>query len=133
MGVANNFEQSQFKKMGVALFDILLLVLLLLRVLRESCFKVRKVPNFLQNVDFEWFQFKNVDVKFSVFYLFVLGSLQVLGEIVLMLLKSRWTNVFIIEMFIFANFEQKASFEWLQFQKVGVALPEFFELLFYWY
>ena len=119
--------------MGVALFDILLLELLLLRVLRESCFKVRRVPNFLQNVDFEWFQFKNVDVKFSVFYLFVLGSLQVLGKIVLMLLKSRWTNVFIIEMFIFANFEQKASFEWLQFQKVGVALPEFFELLFYWY
>ena len=35
-------------------------------------------------------------------------------------------------MFIFANFVQKVDFDWLQFQKVGVALSKFvlFELPF---
>ena len=47
------------------------------------------------------------------------------GKIVLRLQKLRWTNIFTIEMLIFAIFVQKNDFEQSQFQKVDVALSQF--------
>ena len=38
----------------------------------------------------------------------------------------RWTNVFTIEIFIFAIFLRQIDLEQSQFQKMGVALTEFF-------
>lgn len=44
--------------------------------------------------------------------------------------KIRWTNDFTTQMFHFSNFAQKTNFEQPQFQKVDVALPEFFLFVF---
>ena len=45
---------------------------------------------------------------------------------VLKLQKARWTNIFTIEMFIFAEFVNKINFERIQSQRVGVALAKLF-------
>lgn len=48
------------------------------------------------------------------------------GKIVLKVQKLRWTNLFIIKIFIFANFEKNIDFERSQLRKMGVVLAKFY-------
>ena len=52
----------------------------------------------------------------SEFHLFELSSLLVLGETFLKHQNFRWTNIFIIEILICANFVQTINFERSQFE-----------------
>ena len=45
--------------------------------------------------------------------------------------KYIFANIFTIEVFIFAKFQQKSNFEQSEFQKLGVALANVFYLIFF--
>lgn len=47
-----------------------------------------------------------------------------LGKVVFKVQKLSWTNIFTIEIFLFASFVPNVDFE--QFQKVGLVLFEFY-------
>ena len=82
--------------------------------------------NSVQKVLFERSQFRKVGVVRILFFFELLSGVQV--KVVLKVQKFRWTNVFTNEMFIFANFVQKTGFERSQFQRMNVALSEFYLL-----
>ena len=115
-----NFQRSKFQKMSVELSEFYLLVLSLLRVLGEICFKAPKVPlgeffttdmlvfpNFVEKkLTLSDHSFQNVDTALPEFYLLVLSLLRVLWKS-LFIQKFRWTNIFALEMSIFIKFVQK--------------------------
>ena len=111
----NDFQWSKLKKMGVALFEFYLYQLRYL-----SSFRAPNLPlkcsffsNFAQKIDFEWLQFQrdySCGTDWILFtWVFFIADL----EVVLKLQTFRWMNIFIIKMFIFANFVQKDKFKWL--------------------
>ena len=81
--------------------------------------------NFVQKDDFEQSQLEKVGVTLSEFYFLSCLHCGYKGKVVLKLQKFPWTNIFTIEMFIFASFVQNIDFEGSQFQRVGIALAEF--------
>lgn len=117
--------------MGVVLAKFYLYELLLLRALEENCFKVLKVPlnKYHWNIHFCKFCTKNWlwsitgskdGLALAESYLFELF----LGKVVFKVQKLSWTNIFTIEIFLFASFVPNVDFE--QFQKVGLVLFEFY-------
>ena len=144
------FEEWNFKKVDVVLPELYLLKLSLLRKLGEGCFKAPKM--LFDKYFYYWISlvgrmflllkclFLHVLYKKSTlsnhsfqrqgwYYLNFIDLLFLLCEysrkVILRLQMFRWTDIFTIEAFVFANFVQKINFVLSQFQKLVVVVPEF--------
>ena len=139
-----NFEGTQLRMLGVSLTQSYLFVMSLLRVLRECCFRAPKIlldKYFTIKRFILLILYKKSILSHHCFRRWAQHSLNFIylcclhcgyqGNFALKLLKFCWRYIFIIEMFITANFIQKI--EQAQCKKMGVAFSKFIYLYCVWY
>ena len=139
-----NFEGTRLRMLGVSLTQSYLFVMSLLWVLRECCFRAPKIlldKYFTIKRFILLILYKKSILSHHCFRRWTKHSLNFIylcclhcgyqGNFVLKLLKFCWRNIFIIEMFIIANFIQKIK--QAQCKKMGVAFSKFIYLYCVWY
>ena len=139
-----NFEGTRLRMLGVSLSQSYLFVMSLLWVLRECCFRAPKIlldKYFTIKRFILLILYKKSILRHHCFRRWTKHSLNFIylcclhcgyqGNFVLKLLKFCWRNIFIIEMFIIANFIQKIK--QAQCKKMGVAFSKFIYLYCVWY